>query len=414
MPRSETPLRSDLFPGDLALRQRHAGRRRAAHDLLGAERQSRRRAGRVPAWRAGRRLGAGASPLLRPAILSHRRVRPARLRPLDAARRAAGQHHRPSRGRHGKTAHASRHPAVAAVRRLVGQHPGAGLWLETSRARDRLHPARHLPRRALGDRLVPSRHARDLPRGVARLRRASAGRRARRSSGQLLSPPHRPQSRPPSPGGARLEPLRGGLLDALSDGARALRIRSRRLRLGPVAHRGALLRQRHLRARGLAVARPRPHPPSVEHHRAGPLRHRLPAGDGRRAVAGLARGALRRRARCRPQRARARHSRRPGERHRELQAVEQRRRPVRARAFPGKPEPHVVRAPAGADRRRRLVRAGDVRARRLADAAQRRRDRRGRDGGQGTGRAPGRHRRDHGPRLPAADAWPQAQGARAR
>ena len=37
----------------------------------------------------------------------------------------------------------------------------------------------------------------------------------------------------------------------------------------------------------------RPHPPSALHHRAGPLRHRLPAGDGRCAGAGLARGALR-------------------------------------------------------------------------------------------------------------------------
>ena len=159
---------------------------------------------------------------------------------------------------------------------------------------DRLHPARHLPRRALGDRLVPSRHARHLPRGVARLRRASAGERARRSAGQLLSPPDRPQSRHPPPGGARLEPLRGGLLDALPDGARALRIGSRRLRPGAVAHRGALLRPRHVRARGLAVGRPRPHPPSVMHHRAGPLRHRLPAGDRRGAVARLAGGALHR------------------------------------------------------------------------------------------------------------------------
>jgi pimeloyl-ACP methyl ester carboxylesterase len=67
----------------------------------------------------------------------------------------------------------------------------------------------------------------------------------------------------------------------------------------------------------------------VQHHRAGPLRHRLPAGDGRRAGAGVARGALRRGPRRGPQRARAGHSRGAGERHRELQAVEQRRRSLR-------------------------------------------------------------------------------------
>ena len=60
-----------------------------------------RRARAVPAWRARRRLGAGSSPLLRSAILSHRGVRPARLRPLDAARRTARQHHGPSRRGHG-------------------------------------------------------------------------------------------------------------------------------------------------------------------------------------------------------------------------------------------------------------------------------------------------------------------------
>src|SRR5476651_370165 len=78
------------LPGDFALLERNAVRRRASHDLLGAEWQSRGRAGRLPAWRTGRWFRAGTSPLLRFAILSNHRVRPARLRPLDAAGRSAG------------------------------------------------------------------------------------------------------------------------------------------------------------------------------------------------------------------------------------------------------------------------------------------------------------------------------------
>ena len=54
------------------------------------------------------------------------------------------------------------------------------------------------------------------------------------------------------------------------------------------------------------------------------------AGDGRRAGARLARGALRRGARRGPQCAGAGHSRGPGQRDRELPAVEQRRRPLRS------------------------------------------------------------------------------------
>ena len=66
----------------------------------------------------------------------------------------------------------------------------------------------------------------------------------------------------PSSGGARLEPLRGGLLDALSDGARTVRVGPWRLRARALAYRGALLRPRHVRARRLAVGGSRPHPPA--------------------------------------------------------------------------------------------------------------------------------------------------------
>ena len=176
---------------------------------------------RVPARRPGRRLGAGASPLLRSAVLPHRRVRPARLRPLDAAGELHDNTTGASRGRHGEAERrisASSAGCCSAAR-------GAARWrwptAWPSRARDGLHPARHLPRRAVGDRLVPARHARRSSPRPGAIRRAPAGARARRSAGQLLSPADRPQSRRPSSGGARLEPLRSGLLDALSDGPRA-------------------------------------------------------------------------------------------------------------------------------------------------------------------------------------------------
>ena len=335
--RDPASLRS--VPGNLALRQRHAGGRRATHDLLGAERQSRGRAGRVPAWRPGRRLGAGASPLLRSAILPHRGVRPARLRPLHAARRAARQHHRPSRGRHGEAAG----PISASTQWLLF----GGSWGSTlALAYGLKHPERvtgfilrgiFLGARTEIDWFLHGMRA-IFPEAWRDFAEHLPAGRARRPPGQLLSPPDRPQSRPPSPGGARLEPLRGGLLDALSDGARALRIGPWRLRAGAVAHRGALLRQRHVRARGLAVGGSRPHPPSALHHRAGPLRHRLPAGDRRRAGAGLAGGALRRRAGRRPQRARAGHPRGAGQRHRKLHGCRAATSTCSRRAFPGRRE----------------------------------------------------------------------------
>ena len=182
MPRSETPLRSDLFPeispyasGMLAVDGRHTIYWEQSGNPDG-----------VPVVFLHGGPGAGSAPvhrrLLRSAILPHRRVRPARLRPLDAARRAARQHHRPSRRRHGEAARPSRHPAAGCCSAARGAARWRWPMADPSRARHRLHPARHLPRRAHGDRLVPPRHARDLPRGVARLRRASAGGRARRSA----------------------------------------------------------------------------------------------------------------------------------------------------------------------------------------------------------------------------------------
>ncbi len=65
---------------------------RAASDLLRAVRQPEGRAGRVPAWRAGRGRQPDAPPLLRSRALPHRRPRPARRRPLEAAGRDHRQH----------------------------------------------------------------------------------------------------------------------------------------------------------------------------------------------------------------------------------------------------------------------------------------------------------------------------------
>ena len=59
----------------------------------GAVRQPTGQAGGIPAWRPGQRLLAGAPPAVRPAPLQRAAVRPARLRPLAAARQPGKQHH---------------------------------------------------------------------------------------------------------------------------------------------------------------------------------------------------------------------------------------------------------------------------------------------------------------------------------
>ena len=85
---------------DRAIRQRHAGARRSAHDVLGDRRQPDRRAGPVSARRTRRRLLARASALLRSGVLPRRAVRPARRGRVDAARRIEAQHHAAADRRH--------------------------------------------------------------------------------------------------------------------------------------------------------------------------------------------------------------------------------------------------------------------------------------------------------------------------
>ena len=136
---------------------------RRIHELYFEEcGQPARQARRLPARRPGLRHRAAAAPLLRPARVPHRALRPARLRQEHAARR------RSSRTRRGtwsptsrSSARAPRHRALAGLRRLVGQHARARLRRDAPRAGDRARAARHLPPPQAGDRLVlPARRER--------------------------------------------------------------------------------------------------------------------------------------------------------------------------------------------------------------------------------------------------------------
>src|SRR5882724_13569487 len=68
--RRETYGTTRVLSGDRALCDRLSGGGRTARDLLRAVRQPEGRAGGIPAWRTGRRLQRGASPLLRSRPLS--------------------------------------------------------------------------------------------------------------------------------------------------------------------------------------------------------------------------------------------------------------------------------------------------------------------------------------------------------
>ena len=159
---------------------------RTASDVLRAVRQPKGRPGGVPAWRAGRRRQRHPPPVLRPRLLPHRDLRPARQRPVPPAGRDQRQHHAAPDRRHGEAARAPRHRPLVRVRRLLGLDPGAGLCRVSSGAGARPGAARHLPVPQVGDRLVPLWPARVRAGGLARLRRPSAGERARRPAGGLL------------------------------------------------------------------------------------------------------------------------------------------------------------------------------------------------------------------------------------
>ena len=118
----------------------------------------RRQARGVPARRTGRRLQPRASPVLRPAryrIVLFDQRGCGRSTPHAATRR---------RPRANTTWHlvadmerlrdAPRHRSLAGVRRVLGQHAGAGVRADASRARDRTGAARHLHAAPSGARLV--------------------------------------------------------------------------------------------------------------------------------------------------------------------------------------------------------------------------------------------------------------------
>ena len=165
---------------DRPLSHRPAQGLRPARALFRGMRLARRQARGAAAWRARRRHQSRHAPLSRPARLPHRAVRPARLRPLDAACLARRQHHLAPGRRHRAPARASRHRALAGVRRLLGLDAGAGLCRDASRAGDRACAARHLHAAALRARMVlPGRLQLDLPR---RVRGVSACRSPRPSA----------------------------------------------------------------------------------------------------------------------------------------------------------------------------------------------------------------------------------------
>ena len=111
------------------------------------------------ARRPRRRLQPHHAALPRSGALPHRAVRPARLRPLAAARQPRGQHDLGPGRRHGAAARAPRHRPLAAVRRLLGLDAGARLRRDASRARQRPDPARHLPAAPRGARSGSTRRA---------------------------------------------------------------------------------------------------------------------------------------------------------------------------------------------------------------------------------------------------------------
>jgi hypothetical protein len=168
------PSSFDLFPeispyasGMLAVDGRHT--------VYWEQSGNPRRAGGLPAWRT-------RAPARRPCIAASSIPRFYRIVVFD--QRGCGrsmplgdlqrQHHGHLVADMEKAARPSRHPALAAVRRFVGQHAArspTGCAIPSAR-RASSCAAFFLGTRA-GDRMVPARHALDLPRGVARLRRAA-------------------------------------------------------------------------------------------------------------------------------------------------------------------------------------------------------------------------------------------------
>ena len=161
----------------------------------------------VPAWRAGRRRDAGASPVFRPRPLAHRHLRSARRRPVDPARRDHRQFARRICRRYRAAAPRARHRRAGWSSAARGARPWRSIMPRPIPSAARPRPARHLFVPGRGNRVVSLRHAPGFSRSLARLCRASAGGRARRSPGRLLPPADRSRPGGPSAGGAGVERL---------------------------------------------------------------------------------------------------------------------------------------------------------------------------------------------------------------
>ena len=184
--------------GRCRLAARMVASRRCALDVLRGFGQRAGTTRRLPARWARRGHGAGNTPAARPAGLSHGDVRPARLWPFDAGRGTSRQHHAASGGRHRAPARTPRDRSLDRVRRLMGQHTGAGLCAGASASLRSPGAARHLAGVDPRDAVVPGRPAQLLPRRLGTDGRTSAGR----PGGRLVRTHARPYP--------RRRPCRGG------------------------------------------------------------------------------------------------------------------------------------------------------------------------------------------------------------
>ena len=125
----------------------------------------------------GRRLRQARAAILRSAALSHRGVRSARLRTQPAEREPGREYDLAPGCRHRALAQALEHRALAGVRRIVGQHAGAGLRRGESGAGQRNRVARNISAALCRDSLVLSaRRLGDLSGSLGSLSRRDPGR----------------------------------------------------------------------------------------------------------------------------------------------------------------------------------------------------------------------------------------------
>ena len=293
-----------------------ARRRRRPRYLCREHRPPRRHSRGLSAWRARQRLPARSSPAVRPRAFSCGPVRPARRRPQPPQGTARGQHTAASDRGHGDDPRKIRLRSLDDRRRLLGRDAGAGLCAGPSRPRHRHRAARHLPRHAsrksktdfssVLPRIYPGLHEDFLSVLPAEERAQPIDAYFRR----ILDPDsavHGPAARAWGETESILSehtPNRGTARSAALNSSRAL----------PAtpfmeAHYFAnhcFMQPNQLMTRPASSRHSR-------HHRAGPLRSAMPAGDIACAGRGVARGRDPYRRRRRPYAIRSRRPRRRDE-----------------------------------------------------------------------------------------------------